>query len=169
MLVQNLHNDLTPSLSLILGTVPRWRLIQTALPYVLHAAANLLHNRWVVTFLLLPCNSLHNRFHDNRFHSPLRKDFQTLGAMETTLLYILHWILLDSAEECSETDADPGNPFYYLFSIPTMSVCNFRERFRIRVNVPELFRHDVTIFLRIFAALRLPLCTTVQSPERHRF
>lgn len=42
--------------------------------------------------------------------------------METTLLYILHWILLDAAEECAETDADPGNPFYYLFSIPTMSV-----------------------------------------------
>ncbi|CAK9824157.1 Protein unc-80 homolog [Anthophora retusa] len=95
VLVQNLHNDLTPSLSLILGTVPRWRLIQTALPYVLHATANLLHNR---------------------------KDFQSLGAMETTLLYILHWILLDAAEECAETDADPGNPFYYLFSIPTMSL-----------------------------------------------
>ncbi|XP_026299997.1 protein unc-80 homolog isoform X8 [Apis mellifera] len=95
VLVQNLHNDLTRSLSLILGTVPRWRLIQAALPYVLHATANLLHNR---------------------------KDFQTLGAMETTLLYILHWILLDAAEECAETDADPGNPFYYLFSIPTMSL-----------------------------------------------
>lgn len=45
--------------------------------------------------------------------------------METTLLYILHWILLDAAEECAETDADPGNPFYYLFSIPTMSVSEF--------------------------------------------
>ncbi|XP_053975913.1 protein unc-80 homolog [Hylaeus volcanicus] len=95
VLVQNLHNDLTPSLSVILGNVPRWHLIQTALPYVLHAAANLLHNR---------------------------KDFQTLGAMETTLLYILHWILLDSAEECSESETDPGNPFYYLFSVPTMSL-----------------------------------------------
>ncbi|XP_076677709.1 unc80, NALCN channel complex subunit isoform X4 [Andrena cerasifolii] len=95
VLVQNLHNDLTPSLSLMLGNVPRWRLIQTALPYVLHATANLLHNK---------------------------KDFQSLGTMETTLLYILHWILLDAAEECSETEADPANPFYYLFSIPTMTL-----------------------------------------------
>ncbi|XP_034179249.1 unc80, NALCN channel complex subunit isoform X3 [Osmia lignaria lignaria] len=95
VLVQDLHNDLTPSLSLILGKVPRWRLIQTALPYVLHAAANLLHNR---------------------------KDFQTLGAMETTLLYILHWILLDAAEECAELESDPGNPFYYVFPIPTMTL-----------------------------------------------
>ncbi|XP_072743186.1 protein unc-80 homolog isoform X2 [Anoplolepis gracilipes] len=95
VLVQNLHNDLTPSLSQILGSVPRWRLIQAALPYVLHATASLLHNR---------------------------KDFQSLGTMETTLLYILHWILLDSAEECAENDIDPSNPFSYLFPIPTMTL-----------------------------------------------
>ncbi|XP_029661672.1 protein unc-80 homolog [Formica exsecta] len=81
VLVQNLHNDLTPSLS--------------PLPYVLHATASLLHNR---------------------------KDFQSLGTMETTLLYILHWILLDSAEECSENEVDPSNPFFYLFPIPTMTL-----------------------------------------------
>ena len=51
-----------------------------------------------------------------------RKDLQNLGAMETTLLYILHWILLDSAEECADSDGDINNPFYYLFSIPTMTV-----------------------------------------------
>ncbi|XP_020299995.1 protein unc-80 homolog isoform X4 [Pseudomyrmex gracilis] len=95
VLVQNLHNDLTPSLSEILGNVPRWRLIQAALPYVLHATASLLHNR---------------------------KDFRNLGWMETTLLYILHWILLDSAEECAENEADSPNPFYYLFPLPTMTL-----------------------------------------------
>ncbi|XP_039303974.1 protein unc-80 homolog isoform X12 [Solenopsis invicta] len=95
VLVQNLHNDVVPSLSKILRTVPRWRLIQAALPYVLHATASLLHNR---------------------------KDFQTLGTMETTLLYILHWILLDSAEECAENESDPSNPFFYLFPIPTMTL-----------------------------------------------
>ncbi|XP_018375379.1 PREDICTED: protein unc-80 homolog isoform X1 [Trachymyrmex cornetzi] len=95
VLVQDLHNDLTPSLSEILRNVPRWRLIQAALPYVLHATASLMHNR---------------------------KDFQTLGTMETTLLYILHWILLDSAEECAENEADPSNPFFYLFPIPTMTL-----------------------------------------------
>ncbi|XP_071635615.1 protein unc-80 homolog isoform X3 [Temnothorax longispinosus] len=95
VLVQDLHNDLTPSLSEILRSVPRWRLIQAALPYVLHATASLLHNR---------------------------KDFQTLGTMETTLLYILHWILLDSAEECAENEPDQSNPFFYLFPIPTMTL-----------------------------------------------
>lgn len=42
--------------------------------------------------------------------------------METTLLYILHWILLDSAEECADNDIDPANPFLYLFPIPTLTV-----------------------------------------------
>lgn len=71
MLVQNLHNDLTRSLSLILGTVPRWRLIQAALPYVLHATANLLHNRWDCLSLCAPILSsfciFHVPFTGNRF------------------------------------------------------------------------------------------------------
>ncbi|XP_015178636.1 PREDICTED: protein unc-80 homolog [Polistes dominula] len=116
VLVQNLHNDLPPSLSTILGAVPRWRLIQAALPYVLHATANLLHNR---------------------------KDLQSLGAMETTLLYILHWILLDSAEECIEAESDSGNPFQYLFSIPTMTLfvylfaplCNYLKDIDFKTNL----------------------------------
>ncbi|XP_035727928.1 protein unc-80 homolog isoform X9 [Vespa mandarinia] len=116
VLVQNLHNDLTPSLSIILGAMPRWRLIQAALPYVLHATANLLHNR---------------------------KDLQSLGAMETTLLYILHWILLDAAEECAEPDVDSGNPFHYLFSIPTMTLfvylfaplCNYLKDIDFKTNL----------------------------------
>ncbi|EFN85740.1 Uncharacterized protein KIAA1843 [Harpegnathos saltator] len=116
VLVQNLHNDLTPSLSEILSNVPRWRLIQAALPYVLHATASILHNR---------------------------KDFQSLGAMETTLLYILHWILLDAAEECAENEVDPANPFHYLFSIPTLTLfvylfaplCNHLKDIDFRTNL----------------------------------
>ncbi|XP_032667266.1 protein unc-80 homolog isoform X6 [Odontomachus brunneus] len=116
VLVQNLHNDLTPSLSEILSNVPRWRLIQAALPYVLHAASSVLHNK---------------------------KDFQSLGAMETTLLYILHWILLDSAEECAENDVDPANPFHYLFPIPTLTLfvylfaplCNHLKDIDFRSNL----------------------------------
>lgn len=47
--------------------------------------------------------------------------------METTLLYILHWFLLDAAEECAESDMGIGtsnNPFYYLYSVPTITVIN---------------------------------------------
>ncbi|KAK4883609.1 hypothetical protein RN001_006928 [Aquatica leii] len=50
----------------------------------------------------------------------------TLGAVETKLLYTLHWIILDAAEECADADFEKGNyqssSFYYLFSIPTISL-----------------------------------------------
>ncbi|XP_023318464.1 protein unc-80 homolog isoform X2 [Trichogramma pretiosum] len=95
VLVQNIHNELTPPLRQLLGTVPRWRFIQASFPFIVHAAANILHNK---------------------------KDFQNLGPLETTLLYILHWIILDAAEECADQDGDLNNPFYYLFSIPTMTL-----------------------------------------------
>lgn len=51
---------------------------------------------------------------------------QSLGAVETKLLYTLHWIIMDAAEECADADFDAGelhsSPFYYLFSIPTITV-----------------------------------------------
>lgn len=51
---------------------------------------------------------------------------QSLGNVETKLLYTIHWIILDASDECSESDYENGiyysNPFHYLFSIPTMTV-----------------------------------------------
>ncbi|CAB0043579.1 unnamed protein product [Trichogramma brassicae] len=45
VLVQNIHNELTPPLRQLLGTVPRWRFIQASFPFIVHAAANILHNK----------------------------------------------------------------------------------------------------------------------------
>lgn len=51
---------------------------------------------------------------------------QNLGAVEVKLMYTLHWIILDAAEECADADYEKGifhaSPFYYLFSIPTITV-----------------------------------------------
>jgi hypothetical protein len=53
-------------------------------------------------------------------------NIQSLGAVETKLMYTLHWIILDAAEECADNDFEKGlfhtSPFYYLFSIPTLTV-----------------------------------------------
>ncbi|XP_021940294.1 protein unc-80 homolog isoform X4 [Zootermopsis nevadensis] len=101
VLVQNIQFGLSPSLTEAIKSIPRWRLIQASLPHVLHCAASLLHNR---------------------------KDtnLQNLGAAETKLLYTLHWIVLDAAEECADADYEKGiyhaSPFYYLFSIPAISL-----------------------------------------------
>ncbi|KAL0270475.1 UNVERIFIED_CONTAM: hypothetical protein PYX00_007876 [Menopon gallinae] len=101
VLVQNIQYGLSPSLTEAVASVPRWRLIQAAFPHVMHCMATLLHNR---------------------------KDtnLQNLGATETKMLYTLHWILLVAAEECADADHENGifqtSPFYYLFSIPAITL-----------------------------------------------
>ncbi|CAH2040543.1 unnamed protein product, partial [Iphiclides podalirius] len=104
VLVQNLHFGLSISLTDAIESIPRWRLIQTALPHVMHALAALLHTR-------------------------IKDNMQSLGNVETKLLYTLHWILLDASDECADNDYENdkfySHPFYYLFSIPTMTLFVF--------------------------------------------
>ena len=60
----------------------------------------------------------------------LRRDttITNLGAVETKLLYTLHWLLLDAAEECADGDAERNAqkaPSYYLFSVSAIQVCAY--------------------------------------------
>ncbi|XP_034126697.1 protein unc-80 homolog isoform X1 [Drosophila guanche] len=109
VLVQNIQFGLSPPLTKALGAIPRWRLLQGALPHVMHACAALLYNRV--------------------------KDMQAIGPVETKLLYTMQWILLYAAEECAddeggeelglgETPAEPkSKPIeQYLFSVPTIAL-----------------------------------------------
>ncbi|XP_045467085.1 protein unc-80 homolog isoform X2 [Harmonia axyridis] len=102
VLVQNLQSGLKADLAEVIRSIPRWRLIQAALPHVMHSVASLLHGR----------------IKDG--------NIQGLGTSETTLMYTLHWIILDAAEECADSDYDEGiihpSPFHYLFSIPTITL-----------------------------------------------
>ncbi|XP_052748646.1 protein unc-80 homolog isoform X2 [Galleria mellonella] len=104
VLVQNIRIELSLSLNEAIEAIPRWRLIQAAFPHVMHALAALLHNR-------------------------VKDNMQSLGNVETRLLYTLHWILLDASDECAENDYENGifisNPFHYLFSIPAMTLFVF--------------------------------------------
>ncbi|XP_030370602.1 protein unc-80 homolog [Scaptodrosophila lebanonensis] len=108
VLVQNIQFGLSPPLTKALGAIPRWRLLQGALPHVMHACAALLHNRV--------------------------KDMQAIGPVETKLLYTMQWILLYAAEECADDEGgvDLGlaeaaeqkakSMDQYLFSIPTITL-----------------------------------------------
>ncbi|XP_066154738.1 protein unc-80 homolog isoform X3 [Euwallacea fornicatus] len=122
VLVQNLFSGLKKDLTEAVKTIPRWKLIQAALPHVLHAVQTVLYNRM--------------------------KDgnLQSLGALETKLLYTLHWILLDAAEECADTDLDKDlfhySHFHYLFSVPT-----------------------ITLFVYLFA----PLCQNLKESDFQNF
>ncbi|KAK9704319.1 UNC80 N-terminal [Popillia japonica] len=102
VLVQNIQHGLKADLTEAIRSIPRWRLVQASLPHVMHCSAALLYNR----------------MRDG--------NIQTLGAVEAKLLYTLHWIILDAAEECADADYEKGiyhsSPFYYLFSVPTMTL-----------------------------------------------
>ncbi|XP_017847563.1 protein unc-80 homolog [Drosophila busckii] len=108
VLVQNIQFGLSPPLTKALISIPRWRLLQGALPHVMHACASLLYCRV--------------------------KDMQAIGPVETKLLYTMQWILLYAAEECADEESadilglpDAGEskckPIdQYLFSVPTITL-----------------------------------------------
>lgn len=118
--MQNIQFGLSPSLteaiksisrsveaqlrSLFFGScnscVFRWKLIRTAVPHVMHCSAALLYNR-------------------------KGNSFDKLSAAETKLLYTLHWILLDAAEECADAEYEQGiirSLDHYLLPITTIEV-----------------------------------------------
>ncbi|KAG9510770.1 Protein unc-80-like protein, partial [Fragariocoptes setiger] len=88
VIVQNILFGLSPSLTDAIKSIDRWRLIKTAFPHVLQCCAALLCNR------------------DKRNGQETR-DFNKLGSCETKLLYTLHWIIIDAAEECADSECEP--------------------------------------------------------------
>ncbi|XP_028832106.1 protein unc-80 homolog isoform X5 [Denticeps clupeoides] len=76
VLVENKLHGLSPALTEAIQSVPRWELLQAALPHVLHCTAILLSNR----------NKLGHQ--------------DKLGVAETKLLHTLHWVLLEAPQEC---------------------------------------------------------------------
>lgn len=57
-------------------------------------------------------------------------DLQAGSQTETTLLYILHWIILDADGECADADYENGihqqHPYHYLFPISSIMVCYYK-------------------------------------------
>ncbi|RWS14513.1 protein unc-80-like protein [Dinothrombium tinctorium] len=100
VLVQNIQFGLSPSLTEAIKSITRWKLIQTALPHVMHCCAALLYHR-------------------------KNNNMDKLGASETKLLYTLHWIILDAAEECIDAEREQGihrDRDHYLLPISTIEV-----------------------------------------------
>uniref|UniRef100_A0A7I4YUG5 UNC80 domain-containing protein n=1 Tax=Haemonchus contortus TaxID=6289 RepID=A0A7I4YUG5_HAECO len=74
VVVQNILHGLSPSLSDAIASVSRWKLIRAALPHVVQCCGSLLESA----------------------------DGRGLSTSLQKILYILHWMLLDSAAECAE-------------------------------------------------------------------
>jgi hypothetical protein len=98
-----------------------------------------------------------------------------LGAAETKLLYTLHWVLLDSAEECADMDFErgirPTSPFHYVFPISAITVIDYISDYSIlktaRLRGGKVRRILSFYFLNL--AVRLLICTIVSSIESDRF
>ncbi|CAD6199379.1 unnamed protein product [Caenorhabditis auriculariae] len=76
VVVQNILHGLSPSLSDALASVSRWKLVRAALPHVIQCCGS-----------LLAANA-----GQKSLPSSLQK-----------ILYILHWMLIDSASECTDS------------------------------------------------------------------
>ncbi len=103
VLVQNIVHGLSPSLCEALQSVSRWKVIQSALPHVLHCCSALLNER--------------------RQHDPLAR----FDNNQTKMLYTLHWIILDAASECedneNETNSATGRSLYsYMYSLEVIQL-----------------------------------------------
>lgn len=91
-------------------------------------------------------------------------NIQNLGAVETKLMYTLHWILLDAAEECADADYEKGiihsSPFYYLFSVPTITVT-----FPTKNRLAYLNSISFQLFVYLFA----PICQNLKESDFQSF
>ncbi|VDK88979.1 unnamed protein product [Litomosoides sigmodontis] len=107
VVVQNILHGLSPSLSDAINSVSRWRFVRATFPHIIQCCASLLSEA------------------TGRSDSPMS------GSL-VKMLYILHWLLLDSANECydvesrksvSESANFPGHAIrQYAFSISSIQL-----------------------------------------------
>uniref|UniRef100_A0A1I7V2P0 UNC80 domain-containing protein n=1 Tax=Caenorhabditis tropicalis TaxID=1561998 RepID=A0A1I7V2P0_9PELO len=83
VVVQNILHGLSPSLSNALASVSRWKLVRAALPHVIQCCGS-----------LLAAN-----VGEKKLPTSLQK-----------ILYILHWMLIDSSAECIESTSTKEDP-----------------------------------------------------------
>ncbi|VDK67417.1 unnamed protein product [Anisakis simplex] len=81
VVVQNILHGLSPSLSDAIGSVSRWRFVRAAFPHIVQCCASLIAEAGV------------------------REAGTPISGLLTKILYILHWLLLDSANECCDSDS----------------------------------------------------------------
>jgi hypothetical protein len=116
VLVQNILFGLSPGFTNSLQLIPRWRFVVATMPHVMHCVAAMLQHRKESSF--------------------------NLGTAETKLLYTLHWILSDAADECSLQAEEEGkldiSTFSYLFPLSA-----------------------ITTFIYLFA----PICNTIRESD----
>ncbi|ETN77553.1 hypothetical protein NECAME_10987, partial [Necator americanus] len=103
VVVQNILHGLSPSLSDAIASVSRWKLVRAALPHVIQCCGSLLE----------------------------ASDGKGLSSSLQKILYILHWMLLDSAAECAELS-------------PKDDTCQYRGQGLFSLSSIQLFVYLIT-------------------------
>uniref|UniRef100_A0A0N4ZFZ3 UNC80 domain-containing protein n=1 Tax=Parastrongyloides trichosuri TaxID=131310 RepID=A0A0N4ZFZ3_PARTI len=79
VVVQNILHGLSPSLSDAIISIPRWQFVKTSFPHIVQCCGSILGER--------PIDEIGSG---------------NLSSSLVKLLYILHWLLMDSSNECNE-------------------------------------------------------------------
>ena len=92
-----------------------------------------------------------------------------LGSAETKLLYTLHWILLDAADECVLESESAGNkfemgPFDYLFPLPAITVNTYIHT-KYVITTPPIVIFRRLIFFQSFVYLFAPICGHIRESD----
>ncbi|KAI6188392.1 Protein unc-80 [Aphelenchoides besseyi] len=104
VVVQNILHGISPSLSDAIASVSRWRFVRAAFPHIVQCCGALLSARL-------------NEDENLQMNSSLVK-----------ILYILHWLVLDAAAECSEMnlngsdDNGPTSVRHLTYSVPCIQM-----------------------------------------------
>ncbi|CAG9539348.1 unnamed protein product, partial [Cercopithifilaria johnstoni] len=84
VVVQNILHGLSPSLSDAINSVSRWRFVRATFPHIVQCCASLLSEA-------------------------VGRDDTPMSGSLVKMLYILHWLLLDSANECYDVENSRKN------------------------------------------------------------
>ncbi|XP_014671826.1 PREDICTED: protein unc-80 homolog [Priapulus caudatus] len=151
VVVQNIVHGLSPSLSDAIESISRWKLIESAFPHLMHCCAALLQLR-------------KQEGRTGRF-----------GVCETKLLYTLHWIMLDAAEECEDVDAQAhrsNRPKEFLFSITSIQLFVYLFAPLLATMEPEDFNLRLESGLKLWQPLKeyrqpdIPCLTALIRPKK---
>uniref|UniRef100_A0AC35TVB0 UNC80 domain-containing protein n=1 Tax=Rhabditophanes sp. KR3021 TaxID=114890 RepID=A0AC35TVB0_9BILA len=97
VVVQNILHGLSPSLSNAMNSIARWQFVKSAFPHIVQCCGSILGER-----------------------SPDEVGQGNLSSSLVKMLYILHWLLMESASECNE-DGDDADAILGATVNPTKS------------------------------------------------
>ncbi|KAM3722777.1 Protein unc-80 [Dirofilaria immitis] len=118
VVVQNILHGLSPSLSDAINSVSRWRFVRATFPHIVQCCASLLSEA-------------------------AGRDGVPMSGSLVKMLYILHWLLLDSANECY--DAESRKSLSESTDLPIHSI----RQYAFSISSIQLFVYMITPLLNV--------------------